>query len=150
MKKTGLLPTVKSWSVDRISRDFFVTHVYGNKNPQKIPIYNLWKVDQNWLEIYLHFQFVTIIIVIKKSPNGIFLLTFVEFIYRKFFIFMKINPDNVKKSTKRQSVENIDFDNGNTVTIVTISCDWSNHEYQFRKSGVTETCSVNLIKKSWK
>ena len=61
---------------------------------------------------------------------------------------MKINPDNVKKSTKRQSVENIDFDNGNTVTIVTISYDLSNHEYQFRKSGVTETCSVNLIKKS--
>ena len=36
---------------------------------------------------------------------------------------MKINPDNVKKSTKRQSVENIEFDNGNIVTIVTISYD---------------------------
>ena len=53
-------------------------------------------------------------------------------------------------STKRQSVENIDFDNGNIVTIVTISCDWPTHRQQFRKSGVTETCSVNLIKKSWK
>ena len=33
---------------------------------------------------------------------------------------MKITPGNVRKSTKRQSVENIDFDNGNTVTIVTM------------------------------